>query len=164
MKNDLIKRDSRVLWHPYTQAKIAPAPLPVVSGKGVWLELEDGRKILDGISSWWVNIAVELAEKLIEILPPGLTRVFYSDNGSTAVEVALKMAYQYWLNRGEERKTFVALENAYHGDTFGAMAASDESSFTAPFKNLLFDVLRADTCYPHRCQWQGCESKCNLNC
>lgn len=171
---DLVERDSRVLWHPYTQAKIAPAPLPVVRGKGVWLELADGRRILDGISSWWVNIhghshdylnealakqaaeleqvifagfthqpAVELAEKLIEILPQGLTRVFYSDNGSTAVEVALKMAYQFWANRGEERKTFVALENAYHGDTFGAMAASDESSFTAPFKNLLFKVLRA---------------------
>ena len=167
-------RDRQVLWHPYTQEKIAPAPIPVVRGKGVWLELADGRKILDGISSWWVNIhghshdylnealyqqakqlehvifagfthepAIKLAEKLVEILPPGLTRVFYSDNGSTAVEVALKMAYQYWANTGEERKTFVALTNAYHGDTFGAMAASDDSSFTAPFKNLLFKVLRA---------------------
>jgi adenosylmethionine-8-amino-7-oxononanoate aminotransferase len=166
-------RDKRVLWHPYTQEKIAPAPIPVVSAKGVWLELEDGRKILDGISSWWVNIhghshdylnealarqakelehiifagfthepAIELGEKLVEILPQGLTRVFYSDNGSTAVEVALKMAYQFWANMGRERKTFVALKNAYHGDTFGAMATSDESAFTAPFKNLLFNVLR----------------------
>lgn len=171
---DLSERDRRVLWHPYTQEKTAPAPIAVVRGEGVWLHTADGRKILDGISSWWVNLhghshpyinealakqaaqleqvifagfthhpAVELAEKLIEILPAGLTRVFYSDNGSTAVEVALKMAYQFWANKGEERKTFVALANAYHGDTFGAMAASDESSFTAPFKNLLFKMLRA---------------------
>lgn len=170
----LVERDRQHLWHPYTQEKIAPAPIPIVRAEGIWMETEDGRKILDGISSWWVNIhghshpfinealrkqaetfdhvmfagfthqpAVELAEKLIAVLPAGLTRVFYSDNGSTAVEVALKMAYQFWRNRGEERKTFVALENAYHGDTFGAMAASDDSSFTAPFKPLLFNVLRA---------------------
>jgi adenosylmethionine-8-amino-7-oxononanoate aminotransferase len=171
---NLVERDRKVLWHPYTQEKTAPLPVAIVRGEGVWLYTEDGRRILDGISSWWVNIhghshpflnealarqageiehamfagfthkpAVELAEKLVAVTPENLTRVFYSDNGSTAVEVALKMAYQFWQNRGEERKTFVALTNAYHGDTFGAMAASDESSFTKPFQNLLFRVLRA---------------------
>lgn len=172
---NLTERDRKVLWHPYTQEKIASPPIGIVRGRGVWLYTEDGRKILDAISSWWVNIhghahpvlnealanqaseiehsmfagfthrpAVELAEKLVSILPENLTRVFYSDNGSTAVEVALKMAYQFWQNRGEpKRKTFVALENAYHGDTFGAMAASDASAFTAPFKHLLFNVRRA---------------------
>lgn len=171
---NLAETDRKLLWHPYTQEKIAPLPIPIVRGEGVWLETEDGRRILDGISSWWVNIhghsnayinealrrqaetlehvifagfthrpAVELAEKLLKVLPQNLTRIFYSDNGSTAVEVALKMAYQFWRNRGEERKTFVALTNAYHGDTFGAMSASDDSSFTAPFKSLLFNVLRA---------------------
>ena len=174
-ETNLVERDRQHLWHPYTQEKIAPLPIAIVRGEGVWLFTEDGRKILDGISSWWVNIhghshpvlnqalaeqaktlehvmfagfthrpAVELAEKLVKILPKGLTRVFYSDNGSTAVEVALKMAYQFWRNKGEERKTFVALENAYHGDTFGAMAASDDSAFTKPFKSLLFNVLRAN--------------------
>lgn len=172
---NLAQRDRKVLWHPYTQEKTAPPPIPIIRGEGVWLYTEDGRKILDGISSWWVNIhghshpflnaaladqanelehtmfagfthkpAVELAEKLVAILPKGLTRVFYSDNGSTAVEVALKMAYQFWLNcGGRKRRTFVAFENAYHGDTFGAMAASDKSAFTKPFQNLLFKVLRA---------------------
>lgn len=170
----LAETDRKIIWHPYTQEKIAPLPVPIVRGEGVWLITEDGRRILDGISSWWVNIhghsnpfinealrkqaedlehvifagfthkpAVELAEKLLKVLPPNLTRIFYSDNGSTAVEVALKMAYQFWRNRGAERKTFVALTNAYHGDTFGAMSASDDSSFTAPFKPLLFNVLRA---------------------
>lgn len=172
---NLAERDRQHLWHPYTQEKIAPLPIPIVRAEGVWLITEDGRRILDGISSWWVNIhghshpvlnqaltmqaetlehvmfagfthqpAVELAENLIKVLPAGLNRVFYSDNGSTAVEVALKMAYQFWRNKGEDRKTFVALENAYHGDTFGAMAASDDSAFTRPFKSLLFNVLRTD--------------------
>ncbi|HXG85587.1 MAG TPA: adenosylmethionine--8-amino-7-oxononanoate transaminase [Pyrinomonadaceae bacterium] len=171
---NLTERDRKVLWHPYTQEKTAPPPIGIARGRGVWLETEDGRRILDGTSSWWVNIhghshpflnaalakqadelqhtifagfthkpAVELAEKLVALLPKGLSRIFYSDNGSTAVEVALKMAYQFWQNRGEERKTFVALPNAYHGDTFGAMAASGESAFTKPFASLLFNVLRA---------------------
>jgi adenosylmethionine---8-amino-7-oxononanoate aminotransferase len=170
---NLVERDRKVLWHPYTQEKTAPLPIPIARAEGVWLYTEDGRKILDGISSWWVNIhghshpflnealsaqanklehtmfagfthkpAVELAEKLVAITPENLKRVFYSDNGSTAVEVALKMAYQFWQNRGQTRKTFVALENAYHGDTFGAMSASGESSFTKPFQDLLFRVLR----------------------
>lgn len=91
--------------------------------------------------------AIKLAKMLIDIVPPGLSRVFYSDNGSTAVEVALKMAYQYWHNRGEHRPHFIALEHGYHGDTFGAMAASERSVFTRPFWPLLFDVLKTpSTC------------------
>ncbi|MBZ5632645.1 MAG: adenosylmethionine--8-amino-7-oxononanoate transaminase [Acidobacteriia bacterium] len=167
-------RDRAVLWHPYTQMRTAPAPLPIVRAEGVWLYTEDGRKILDGISSWWVNIhghshpklnaalaaqagelehvvfagcthrpAVELAERLIEVLPKGLARVFYSDNGSTAVEVALKMAVQYWCNLGQpNRRTFITLHNAYHGDTVGAMSASEDSVFTRAFSTLLFPVER----------------------
>lgn len=84
--------------------------------------------------------AVELAERLLEILPQNQAKIFYSDNGSTAVEVALKMAFQYWHNLGQPRKKVVALENAYHGDTFGAMAVSGRSAFTAPFVPFLFDV------------------------
>lgn len=84
--------------------------------------------------------AVELAERLLAILPPNQTRVFYSDNGSTAVEVALKMAFQYGHNRGQPRRKVVALEGAYHGDTFGAMAVSGRNTFTAPFAPFLFDV------------------------
>ena len=84
--------------------------------------------------------AVELAERLLGILPQNQSKVFYSDNGSTAVEVALKMAFQYWHNLGRPRRKVVALENAYHGDTFGAMAVSGRSAFTAPFTPFLFDV------------------------
>src|SRR5206468_8537035 len=147
----LADRDRARVWHPYTQMRTAPPPLPIVSGKGVYLYTEDGRRILDGISSWWVNIhghshpalnaalaaqaaqlehvmfagcthppAVDLAERLVSVLPRGLTRVFYSDNGSTAVEVAVKLATQYWINKGQpQRQSLVALHHAYHGDTVG---------------------------------------------
>lgn len=86
--------------------------------------------------------AVLLAERLLKILPGNQARIFYSDNGSTAVEVAVKMALQYWSNKGQSRKKIIALEHAYHGDTFGAMAVSARSSFTDPFSSLLFDVIR----------------------
>ena len=87
--------------------------------------------------------AVDLAEALVKVTPPGLTRVFYSDNGSTAVEVALKMAYQRWVQAGEpERRVFVALDGGYHGDTFGAMAVGDPDPFFTPFAPLLFEVRR----------------------
>lgn len=84
--------------------------------------------------------AVRLAERLLEILPQGMQRIFYSDNGSTAVEVAIKMSLQYWSNKGIKKKKIVALENAYHGDTFGAMSVSGRSIFTESFSELLFDV------------------------
>jgi adenosylmethionine---8-amino-7-oxononanoate aminotransferase len=159
------------LWYPYTQAKTAPDPLKVKSAQGVWLELKTGERILDCISSWWVNLhghahphiaeaiyqqakclehvifagfthdpAEQLAERLVGRLPAPLNRVFYSDNGSTAIEVALKMAYQYWANQGQPRTTFLAFEGAYHGDTFGAMAVGARSLFTQAFTPLLFDV------------------------
>lgn len=141
------------LWHPYTQAQTAPAPIAVASAQGLWLKLADGREIADCISSWWVNLhghahpqivaaiatqaakleqvifagfthepAQQLASQLVARLPTDLTRVFYSDNGSTAVEVALKMAYQYWKNRSTPRTQFLVFDGAYHGDTVGTMA------------------------------------------
>lgn len=191
----LADRDRAVLWHPYTQMLTAPAPLGVTRAQGVYLYTEDGRKILDGISSWWVNIhghshpklnealaaqaremehvvfagcthrpAVELAERLLEILPPGLARVFYSDNGSTAVEVAMKLAMQYWRNNGENRRAFITLDHAYHGDTVGAMSASADSIFTEPFAPMLFLVARAHSPYCYRCPLGLTRSSCRVDC
>jgi adenosylmethionine-8-amino-7-oxononanoate aminotransferase len=85
-------------------------------------------------------VAVELAERLLTILPDNQQKVFYSDNGSTAVEVAIKMCLQYWSNQGQNRTKMLAFKNAYHGDTFGAMAVSGRSAFTAAFDSLLFEV------------------------
>lgn len=144
----------------------------VKSGHGIMLTLEDGRNLMDCISSWWVNLhghahpeiaqaiyrqaleleqvifaglthepAERLAHRLVDLLPGDLARVFYSDNGSTAVEVALKMAFQYWKNRGASGRTqFISFEGAYHGDTLGAMSVSHRSVFTDAFRDLLFDV------------------------
>jgi len=84
--------------------------------------------------------AVTLAEGLVKVLPEGQNRIFYSDNGSTAVEVALKMAIQFWLNTGTPKKKVIAFRDSYHGDTFGAMAVSSRNAFTAPFWSYLFDV------------------------
>ena len=194
--NSLIARDRAHVWHPYTQMATASAPLAITRGEGVYLYTEDGRKILDGISSWWVNIhghshpklnealtaqarrieqvifagcthapAVELAERLVEIIPSGLNRIFYSDNGSTAVEVALKLALQYWRNRSEPRRTkFIALHHAYHGDTVGAMSASEDSIFTRAFSPVLFPVERVHAPYCYRCPLGLTRATCAIDC
>jgi adenosylmethionine---8-amino-7-oxononanoate aminotransferase len=188
--------DRSYLWHPYTQMKTAPLPVPIARAKGVYLYTPEGRPILDGISSWWVNIhghshpylnealarqaiqlehvmfagfthrpAAVLAEHLIQVLPPGLKRIFYSDNGSTAVEVALKMAMQFWRNQGQDkRSTFIVLDHAYHGDTVGAMSASANSLFTESFKSILFPVARAYAPYCFRCPVSLEPTICNIHC
>ena len=90
--------------------------------------------------------AVELAARLLPILPGNFARIFYSDNGSTSTEVALKMSIQYWWNQGEKhRRKIIAFKNSYHGDTFGAMSVSDRSVFTLAFHELLFDVIFIET-------------------
>jgi len=164
------------LWHPTTQVATSPEPLQVRSGRGCELELADGRRLIDAISSWWVTLhghaepaiaaaiaaqaqgleqvifanfshgpAEQLATRLSSLT--GLQRLFFSDNGSTAIEVALKIAWQWWANQGQPRHQLIAFDGAYHGDTFGAMAVGERSLFTAPFERLLFDVARVS--WPH---------------
>jgi len=88
--------------------------------------------------------AIELAQRLVEIAPAGLTRVFYSDSGSTATEIALKMAFQYWRQRGQDRRRFVALRMAYHGDTIGSVSVGGIDLFHSLYEPLLFDTLKAE--------------------
>jgi adenosylmethionine-8-amino-7-oxononanoate aminotransferase len=88
--------------------------------------------------------AIELAQRLVELAPPGLTRVFYSDSGSTATEIALKMAFQYWRQRGQDRRRFVSLRMAYHGDTIGSVSVGGIDLFHSLYEPLLFDSLRAE--------------------
>ena len=109
--------------------------------------------------------AIELAEQLVEITPAGLERVFYSDNGSTGCEVALKMAFQYWQLRGEHKRTsFVSFSNAYHGDTLGAVSVGGIDLFHEAYRPLLFPVLQAKAPYCYRCPlgftWPGCGMAC----
>ena len=171
----MAERTSHV-WSPFTQMKAALPVQQVRAGRGAVLELEDGRQILDCISSWWVTLhghgqpeiaaavaeqakeleqviaagfthrpAEELARRLVDALPAPLKWVFYSDDGSTAVEVALKLAYQFWRNQGERDRTrFLRFEGAYHGDTLGAMSVGGTLAFYAPFCRLaLSDGRRA---------------------
>ena len=166
--------DRNLVWHPYTPLRTEDEPLPVVAAEREFLILADGRRIIDGISSWWTILhghrepsvmqairdatlrldhvlfagathpdAEQLAGHLLGSMPwPAGGRVFYSDNGSTAVEVALKMAYQYWCHRGEPRRTlFVGFEHGYHGDTFGAMSVGRDPLFFGRFEPLLFRSL-----------------------
>jgi adenosylmethionine-8-amino-7-oxononanoate aminotransferase len=172
--SELVRRDRASVWHPYTSLTDPDDPLPVVGADAEFLELADGRRLIDGVSSWWTILhghrhpplmaalhdaaahfdhvlfagvthrpAVELAELLLATAPWPGGRVFYSDDGSTAVEVALKMAYQAWCHRGAPGRTlFVGFENAYHGDTFGAMAAGRDPTFFGRFEPLLFRTLR----------------------
>lgn len=170
-KHNLAERDKKVIWHPYTQMKNALPHIPIVRGEGVYVYDENGKRYIDAVSSWWVNIhghahphiaqkvaeqlnvlehvifagfthepAVLLAERLLPILPGKQDKVFYTDNGSTAVEVALKMCLQYWDNKDKPKTRILAFKNAYHGDTFGAMSVSGRSIFTDAFNSLLFDV------------------------
>ncbi len=168
-------RDLAHLWHPCTQMKDHEnlPVIPIRRGEGAWLEDFEGRRYLDAISSWWVNLfghanprinaalheqleqlehvllagfshapAIELAERLCAIAPPGLSRVFYADNGSSAVEVALKMSFHYWRNRGETGRTrFVTLANSYHGETLGALAVGNVELYRDTYGPLLMETL-----------------------
>lgn len=109
--------------------------------------------------------AIELAERLVEITPRGLERVFYSDNGSTGCEIALKMAFQYWQHRGARNKTqFISFKNAYHGDTLGAVSVGGIDLFHEAFRPLLFPVLQADAPYCYRCPLNLSLPACGMAC
>ena len=179
----IAERDRAVLWHPCTQMKDHETlpPVPIRRAAGVWLEDFEGRRYLDAISSWWVNLfghanprinaavqeqlaalehvllagfthlpALELAERLVRLAPPGLTRCFFADNGSSAVEVALKMSFHYWRNRGHGHKTkFVTLTNSYHGETLGALAVGDVALYKDTYRPLLMQAITVPSpdCY-----------------
>jgi len=189
----LVDRDLAVLWHPCSQMKDYESlpMIPIRRGRGPWLEDFDGKRYLDAISSWWVNLfghanpainrairdqleslehvilagfthepVVRLSEELVALSPPGLTRCFYADNGSSAVEVAIKMSFHFWRNEGHTRKTrFVTLGNSYHGETLGALAVGDVELYKEIYRPLLMDTLMVPSpdCF-HREQGESWEA------
>ncbi|WP_426944245.1 adenosylmethionine--8-amino-7-oxononanoate transaminase [Pseudomonas oryzihabitans] len=190
--HDWMRRDLEVLWHPCTQMKDHEQlpVIPIRRGEGVWLEDFEGKRYLDAVSSWWVNVfghanprindrikaqvdqlehvilagfshqpVIELSERLVALTPAGLDRVFYADNGSSCIEVALKMSYHYWRNVGQpDKRRFVTLTNSYHGETVAAMSVGDVALFTETYQGLLLDTLKVPSpdCYlrPEGMDWE----------
>ena len=167
-----VERDLAHVWHPCTQMKDhEQVPLiPIRRGQGAWLEDFEGKRYLDAISSWWVNLfghanarinaavraqleqvilagfthepVIRLSEALTTLAPAGLTRCFYADNGSSAVEVAVKMSFHYWRNVGRSAKRrFITLSNSYHGETLGALAVGNVELYKDIYRPLLMDVI-----------------------
>jgi adenosylmethionine-8-amino-7-oxononanoate aminotransferase len=183
----LVERDQRVVWHPYAPPAASPL-FAVESARGVRLRLDDGRELIDGMSSWWSTIhgychphieaalkdqierlphvmfgglthegAIRLCERLVEMAPAGLTRVFLSDSGSVAVEIAIKMAIQVWHARGRPgKRRLLTIRGGYHGDTFGAMAVCDpETGMHGLFEGSLTKHLfapRPECRFGERCE------------
>jgi adenosylmethionine-8-amino-7-oxononanoate aminotransferase len=173
---DVVAFERRHVWPPYTSSERHEGtdPLVIVGGEGAWIEDADGRRYLDGNTSWWtctlghghprlkaaltrqaeqlMHVATGgithapvalLARELCEVAPRGLTRVHFSDDGSTAVEVAVKAAFQYWQQNGRPSRTrFISLAGAYHGDTLGAASLAALDEFHHVFHPLLFEVIR----------------------
>jgi len=192
-----IARDLAHVWHPCTQMKDHEAlpPLPIRRGQGAWLEDYDGRRYLDAISSWWVNLfghahpvinaavraqleqleqvilagfthepVIALSEGLTAVAPAGLTRCFYADNGSSAVEVAVKMSFHYWRNVGvSAKRRFITLANSYHGETLGALAVGDVALYREIYQPLLMDVITVPSpdCYTRAAgeSWAQCSRR-----
>jgi adenosylmethionine-8-amino-7-oxononanoate aminotransferase len=171
---DFEQEDLKYIWHPCTQMKEHEhyPIVPIKRGEGVYLEDYDGRRFIDGVSSWWVNIfghanpvinealknqsellehtifagfthkpALDLAKNLVEITPRGLDKLFFADNGSSAVEAALKMAFHFFKNQGEIKPYFVALSESYHGETIGALSVGDTALYKKTYEEILIKTL-----------------------
>jgi adenosylmethionine-8-amino-7-oxononanoate aminotransferase len=179
----LAARDLAHVWHPCTQMKDHEhlPMIPIRRGEGVWLEDFEGRRYIDAVSSWWVNLfghanprinaavreqldrlehvifagfthepAIVLAEKLVRMAPEGLNRCFFADNGSAAIEVAIKMSYHFWRNQGREGKQrFITLSNSYHGETLGALAVGNVELYKTIYRPLLLETITVPSpdCY-----------------
>ncbi|MBI4383045.1 MAG: adenosylmethionine--8-amino-7-oxononanoate transaminase [Nitrospinae bacterium] len=194
---DLV-RDLNYVWHPCTQMKDYETvpPLLIERAEGIYLYDKEGRRYMDVISSWWVNLlghnhprlnaaikaqlekmahvlfagvthgpAVRLAESLVRLSPPGLTKVFFSDNGSTSVEVAVKLSLQYWAQTGQgRRRKFVYLKDAYHGETLGALSLCGIDLFREKFQDVLMDNLEVEGPDCYRCPYGLKRESCNAEC
>lgn len=173
---DLSKKDEQFIWHPFTPLISKRKPIVITSASGVYLHTSDGHRILDAISSWWVNLhghshphiaaaianqaknlehvifagfthepAIRLAENLLSILPKNQRKIFFSDDGSTAVEVGIKIAMQFAHAKNLKKSKIIAFRDAYHGDTFGSMSVAERGGFNTPFTKYLFEVVFLDS-------------------
>ena len=193
-----LARDFLNIWHPCTQQKDfeTAKPLMVERAEGIYLFDRGGKRYLDAISSWWVNLlghhhsrlnaalksqlekmahvmfagithqpAIDLASSLVELSPENLKKVFFSDNGSTSIEVALKMSLQYWQQTGEENRTrFVYLKGGYHGETLGALSVCGLNIFRNKFEKVLTENIEVEGPDCFRCPYGLNRESCNAEC
>ncbi|HHV29508.1 MAG TPA: adenosylmethionine--8-amino-7-oxononanoate transaminase [Clostridium sp.] len=195
---DLQEKDLKYIWHPCSQMKDYEdfPPIIIERGEGAYIFDTLGKRYIDAVSSWWVNLfghcnkrinkavkkqldslehvifanfshkpAIELAEKIVEITPKGLNKVFFADNGSSAVEVALKLSFQYHQQTENcEKKRFVALSDAYHGETLGALAVGGLDLYSKIYKPLMMNTIKVPGPDCYRCkygkEYTTCEAEC----
>ncbi|MBB6217216.1 adenosylmethionine-8-amino-7-oxononanoate aminotransferase [Anaerosolibacter carboniphilus] len=196
--NELQRKDLQYIWHPCSQMKDYESFPPIVleRGEGPYLYDIEGRRYLDAVSSWWVNLfghsnkrinkaianqvdklehaifanfshkpAIELAERIVKLTPEGLNKVFFADNGSSAVEVALKLSFQYHQQMGKPKKIrYVAISEAYHGETLAALSVGDIDLYNEIYKPLLLNTFKAAGPNCYRCPYgedrENCEGSC----
>lgn len=195
---DYRARDLASVWHPYSRInELEAEEFPIiVRGDGVYLFDADGKRYIDGISSWWAcNLGhghpriveaikrqavtlqhsmiggmshpsvIELAERLVDVCPDGLSKAFFASDGSSAVEAALKIAIQYWHNLGKPDKTrFASLQDGYHGDTLGAVSVGMVETFHKAYSPLLFPAFKAVSPYCRKCPEGKDAETCNIEC
>lgn len=188
----------KYIWHPCSQMKDYEEfpPIIIERGEGAYIFDVTGKRYLDAVSSWWVNLfghcnkrindavkkqldslehvifanfshrcAIDLAEKIVEITPNRLNKVFFADNGSSAVEVALKLSFQYHQQSGNsEKKRFIALSDAYHGETLGALAVGDLDLYSKIYKPLMMDTIKVTGPDCYRCKYEKERTYCASEC
>ncbi|RDY25822.1 adenosylmethionine--8-amino-7-oxononanoate transaminase [Romboutsia weinsteinii] len=195
---ELQEKDLKYIWHPCSQMKDYEKfpPIVIEKGEGVFLEDVNGKKYLDAVSSWWVNLfghsnkrinkalfnqsnilehtifanfthkpAIELCERIVELTPDRLNKVFFGDNGSSAIEIALKLSFQYHQQVGKSKKTrFVNITDAYHGETIGALSMGDVDLYSKVYKPILLDTVKVEGPDCFRCKFDKERNTCNAEC
>ena len=195
---ELQKKDLKYVWHPCSQMKDYEKfpPIVIKKGKGLFLEDVEGKKYLDAVSSWWVNLfghsneringalykqantlehvifanfthkpAIELCERIVGLTPDRLNKVFFGDNGSSAIEIALKLSFQYHQQIGKTKKVkFVNITDAYHGETIGALSMGDVDLYSKVFEPILLDSVTVEGPDCFRCKYDKERSTCNAEC
>ncbi len=196
--SNLQERDLKYIFHPCSQMKDYETlpPMVITKAEGIYLEDEFGKRYMDCVSSWWVNLfghcnprinkaikeqidnlehvlfvnfshkpAIELAEELIKVVPNGIEKFLFADNGSSSIEMALKLSFQYHKQSGNPQKTkFISLTNAYHGETVGALGVGDVDIFTTTYRPLIKEGLKGDKPDCFRCPYEKNFSNCEAEC
>lgn len=196
--SSLQKKDLKYIFHPCSQMKDYEELPPIIIKKaeGIYFEDENGKKYMDCVSSWWVNLfghcnkrineavkeqienlehilfvnfshkpAIELAERLCKLTPKGIEKFLFADNGSSSIEMALKLSFQYHAQTGyTDKKRFISLTDGYHGETLGALGVGDIDIFTKTYYPLIKEGIKAKSPDCFRCSFHKNRENCSAEC